>query len=566
MRHAAIFTLTLLACACGGAAWRAAPHDRYLQSVPPLVLHRVLDKREGSSWWDSVVHTTLRPASEAISPGRHLEHLIGGTPALDINAFGQVLDSPWYTNRIARGRMTPEEIERGPNQLEGPAPGMLDVIGAKLEGATPGLVIRDSDGNEFIAKFDPPAFPELSSGAEVIAAKILWAAGYNVPENYIHELDIARLRLAPDARGRGSYGESVTLDQAGLDAIILHVNPYTDGKIRAMFSRRIPGRVVGHFDYRGVRRDDPNDRVPHERRRSLRALWMFSAWLHNTDTTAQNTVDAFISSGEDPDLGYIRHYLLDFGDALGAAGTKPKYPGQGYESEIDWGMIGETLFSFGLRYAYWLPVRRSPFRAVGIYEADVFEPSRWRPDIPNPAFDESTPLDDYWAASVLARFTPDLMAAVVDSAEYSEPGASEWVLRVLQERQYKLMEHAFSRVLALDLPSVHRRWRLELVDLEVESGLMIDPAALRYTYRVYWNRANGSRREVARGILASPAVDLERIVAGARTREGAAFERDPFLTVVMQRPRADGGGPSVEIHLRVLKDGLLAVGLDRSVD
>lgn len=556
----------LLAAGCAGPAWKRAPHDRYHQATPPPILHTAPSPRTRSEWWDSISNSTTRPLGQVLSPGHHLTRALGAAPALDVNTFGQVLDSTWFQNRIGRGGFTPEEARRGANTLGGPAPGRLTVIGGKTEGATPGLVLRDAEGHRFIAKFDPPAFPELASGAEIIGSRVLYAAGYNVPENYLVDLETAALDLAEDARTAGEYGTSIPLDAAGLDAILCHANPFSDGRTRVMLSRIIPGLAVGSSEYRGVFPDDPNDRVPHERRRSLRGLWMFQAWLHNSDTTALNTLDTFVEAGDPagPGQGYIVHNLIDFGDALGAGGTKPKYPGQGYEGDLDWVMIGQRTFSLGIVYPYWLPARRAPYRAVGIFEAEVFEPSRWRSEVPNPAFDVADPLDEYWAASIIARYTPDHLAAIVAAAEYSEPGAAEWVLRVLSERQYELLERAFARVLPLEQPVVRGEARLELTDLAVEVATMIAPEDARYPFEVSWNRTGASDPVLARGEVTTPAIELRGALEEVRARAGAAFEEDPFLTVRWWRAGTEG--PEVHVHLRAVGRRLLPVALDRTVD
>lgn len=344
----AFFLLALAAASCAAPGWRSVPHDRIYQRTPPPKLHPRPRANRPTDLWYGMVHTTARPLGQALSPGHWVDKLAGAPRALDINEFGQVLDSTWFFNRINRYRLSPEEVARGPNRLDGPAEGRLDVISGKLEGATPGLVVRDARGDRFVVKFDPPAYPELSSNAEVISTKILYAAGYNVPENYVVALRLDRLVLSPDAITAGEYGVPVPLTQERLDDLITHVNPYPDGTVRTLFSRYIPGEILGPFDYRGVRRDDPNDVVPHEHRRSLRGLRMFAAWINNTDTRSSNTLDVFVPSPDQPGLGYVVHYLLDFGDSIGAAGVRPKYVGQAYQHRIDWEQIGASLFSAGI--------------------------------------------------------------------------------------------------------------------------------------------------------------------------------------------------------------------------
>src|SRR5262245_35505718 len=109
-----------------------------------------------------------------------------GTPrkALDVNSIDEVPDSSWFENRIATRPMSAAEIAAGPNS-GGPAPGPWTVTSGKFQGVTPGLQMKDSAGQLYFVKFDPPAAPELASGSEIIATKLLYAAGYNVPENYI---------------------------------------------------------------------------------------------------------------------------------------------------------------------------------------------------------------------------------------------------------------------------------------------------------------------------------------------------------------------------------------------
>lgn len=546
--------MVLAACAaCAAPSWMSAPHDRLYQRTPPPALHEKPRPTLSSDWWFAFYQSGVRPLRDALSPAYYYRLAAGSPEPLDVNAFGQVIDSAWFFNRISRYELSPEEAARGPNRLKGPAPGVFDVLGGKLEGATPGLVVRDEHGDSFVVKFDPPAFPELSSGAEVISTKILHAAGYNVPENYVAKLPLDRLRLAPGAVTRGDYGAEIPLTQERLDDLVSHVNPYPDGTVRALFSRIIGGEILGPFSYSGRRSDDPNDLIPHEQRRSLRGLGMFAAWINNSDTRGTNTLDTFLPSASDPKLGYVKHYLIDFGDSLGAAGVHPKYVGQGYQHRIDWAEIGASFFSLGIYYPYWLPVQRAPFRSVGVFEGAVFDPARWSPTIPNPAFEEADLADRYWAASIIARFTPDQLAAIVAQGRYSEPGAAAWVLRVLSVRQFAILDYAFARILPLEDPAIADGAVLSMTDLAVTSGL--DHSPRRYAFEVWWHRA--SDELIAIGTADVPRLDLSSVLPELRLDA-----EHPFLTVAWRLAGA-GESPTTSVHLRFVGERLIPVGLTR---
>ncbi len=68
-----------------------------------------------------------------------------------------------------------------------------------------------------------------------------------------------------------------------MNAILEKVARNADGTYRIVAGRLIPGKILGGFLYAGTRPDDPNDLVPHEHRRELRALRVFGAWTNLTD-------------------------------------------------------------------------------------------------------------------------------------------------------------------------------------------------------------------------------------------------------------------------------------------
>jgi hypothetical protein len=67
-------------------------------------------------------------------------------PALNVNTLGEVPDSRWFTNRLGLHDMTVDQVVRGPNQVDGPAPGVWHVTGRPDSGITPKFTIRDAGG------------------------------------------------------------------------------------------------------------------------------------------------------------------------------------------------------------------------------------------------------------------------------------------------------------------------------------------------------------------------------------------------------------------------------------
>ena len=77
-----------------------------------------------------------------------------------------------------------------------------------------------------------------------------------------------------------------------------------------------------------------------------------------------------------------------------------------------------------------------------------------------------TAQDAYWAAKIIVRFDDTLLRAIVDTAEYSDPAATEYIVKTLAERRDKIGRYWFSRVNALDEFEVSDEGTLLAVDGE----------------------------------------------------------------------------------------------------
>ena len=172
--------------------------------------------------------------------------------------------------------MTIQQLVRGPNRTNSPDFTGATITKAKLEGVTPGLQLVDTNGQEYLIKFDNKKYPELQSGAEVISTKILFAAGYNVPENYISSIDPAKLEIKDGIEiGQGKSKHAFTRDD--LSEMLKNAARRQDGTYRVLASKILKGTAKGPYSHVGIRTDDPNDLIPHEHRRDLRGLRVISA-------------------------------------------------------------------------------------------------------------------------------------------------------------------------------------------------------------------------------------------------------------------------------------------------
>src|SRR6188508_3094272 len=99
----------------------------------------------------------------------------GHERSLGVNAFDEVPDSTWFTNRIGRRTITPEELRAAPGGVGSPEPHKpWTIISSKVGGLSDGFIIKDARGEKFILKFDMRGKPETESATHVIVGKLLW--------------------------------------------------------------------------------------------------------------------------------------------------------------------------------------------------------------------------------------------------------------------------------------------------------------------------------------------------------------------------------------------------------
>jgi hypothetical protein len=396
-----------------------------------------------------------------------------------VNTLGEVPDSEWFTNRHGSRRLSRTELQQGPVFIEPPIP-PFTVIGGKNEGVSPGFTMHDARGRRYFMKSDPLDHAELSTSAEVIVSKFLYAVGYNTPRNEILDLKLSDLRVSRKATITFSDGGSRTMSWRDVEEIFRKFPSRSDGRFRLVASLALQGEVIGPFLYSGTRADDPNDIVLHENRRDLRGLHVFSAWFNHTDSKAGNTLDTIV---EQNGVRFIRHHLIDFGSALGSDAVDAKDARLGHEYVLP-GPIDaiKNAVTLGVLTKDWERARFPDLPSVGRFDSATFDPDSWKPSFPNPAFLSRLPDDDFWAAKQVMAFTDDDIRAIVETAGFSDPHAARYIAKTLAERRDKIGRTFFSKLLPLD------HFRVQ------NAALLFDDLAVRFgfhnprQFEVRWHR------------------------------------------------------------------------------
>src|SRR5262249_59302563 len=140
--------------------------------------------------------------------------------------------------------------------------------------------------------------------------RLVWAAGWNTTHDYIVRFRRDQLVLAPNAKVKDPFGHSRPMTERDVEAVLAKVERNSDGTYRGLASRWLTGVDLGGYAPEGVRKDDPNDRIPHEERRDVRGMFVFFSWIDHTDIKQDNTIDFYVSDGG---RHFVRHHLLDFG-------------------------------------------------------------------------------------------------------------------------------------------------------------------------------------------------------------------------------------------------------------
>jgi hypothetical protein len=305
--------------------------------------------------------------------------------------------------------------------------------------------------------------------------------------------------------------------------------------------------------YEGTRSDDPNDVVPHEHRRELRAVRVFSAWTNHVDSKAINSLDTLVTENG---RTVVRHHLIDFGSTMGSASIKPREYDEGHHYILDPGETVRGIFGFGFYIPSFHMIDYPEFSSVGYFSADRFDPPRWKPRVPNPAFRRARPDDTFWAARRVMAFSDDMIRAAVRTGRYSDPAAEKHVADTLIGRRDAIGRAWLTNVNPIVNLALDGSGRLTFSNAAVAARVAPPPAS----YEIAWfafDNATGSATAIGQP-MTSPA-EQASAPAGLPAAAGA-FVRVEIKAVGPAHP---SWTTPVHGYFRRAADGWSLVGFER---
>ena len=446
-------------------------------------------------------------------------------PAGDVNSWDEVPASSWH-------REPPSDQElRSSYQRAGPPEPPLRVVENLPALRRGGLTITDRRGLHYEVFRDPARLAQTTTAAAAIASRLVHALGYFTPEVWVVDVSSTELRVAPGA----------THLHARLSELLSTPSGATPPRVRLAATRWPGGIDAGHTLAYGRRDDDPNDRVAHEDRRTLRALRVLAAWLDLRRLGPHHTRDLYVGS---PGKGHLTHYLVDLHGALGAGrlrGAEATRPIAGHVRGNAW----VNLATLGLIPEEQLPDAKATTLGVLSEQATVADYARFY----EPAA-RIQPDDAYWMAKRIQSLSPPILRWAVAGGKLDDAALADELVDKLQARRRAILQQVFAAVTPLEVVSV------DPTDLVLEDRSMRGQPAPGQSkwYLVRFIDSKGAA--VAEPQRGRPRRGRLKVILPPPARG-----RSTYLVVMIRAEGADDDASHFEAHLVRETQGTRVVGI-----
>jgi hypothetical protein len=216
-----------------------------------------------------------------------------------------------------------------------------------------------------------------------------------------------------------------------------------------------------------------------------------------------------------------------------------------------------TMLTLGLYVRPWIKVDYPDMPAVGRFESTYYRAENWKPDYPNPAFRKARSEDRFWAARIVAALPDEAVAAVVRTAQYTDPRVTEYVTKTLLERRAKVLNTWLNGVNPIVNVALSRSGELTFENAAERAGVA-KPAE---RYHIQWSRFDNISG------THDPVGD-ELTVSTPRAEAPAALtsDRPEYISARLAafHPDQPGWAGPVVAYFRRADDGWSLVGLERN--
>ena len=400
-----------------------------------------------------------------------------------MNTVDEVPDSNWFTNRLGTRAVTVDELLKGPDTGNGPAPGTWTVIAAKNDGITPASPCGIPRGRCGSSSSTPPAIAPCRPGLKSWSRSCSGRSATTCRRSTWPPSRPDQLAIDDAARITPPSGKRRRFKQSDVYTLLRKAHRDADGSYRVIASKALEGKPVGGFRFYGTRSDDPNDIVAHEHRRELRAYGTFAAWVNHVDSKSINTLDTVITVDG---RSVVRHNLLDFGSTVGSAGVYPREAFEGWEYLVEGGKTLKGIPTFGFYIKNWRTVPLYRARSVGSFPIDhsTWDPEVWKARYANSAFRSARLDDKFWAARRLQGFTDEMLKAVTRVGRFEDPTSEAALAKFLIDRRDGILRRYLPAVNPVLNVQLGADGKLTFRNAAVEAAVASEPAE----YVVQWLR------------------------------------------------------------------------------